>query len=57
MRGKLGVPRPVTGSQPGAVGNPSVPHAGFDPSVMSFHTLANQCEYIYNSVSGGGMED
>ena len=33
--GKSGVPNPVTGSQPGAVGNPSVEQPGLDPSVMS----------------------
>lgn len=32
---KLGVPKPVTGSQPGDAGKPSVPHPGLLPFVMS----------------------
>ena len=30
-KAKLGVPRPVTGSQPEAVLKPPVPHPGFEP--------------------------
>lgn len=37
MLGKFGVPRPVIGSHPGAAGKPSVPHAGFVPSVTSLN--------------------
>ena len=33
--GKLGVPRPLTGSQPAAALNPPVPQPGFEPFVMS----------------------
>jgi hypothetical protein len=35
----LGVPRPVTGSQPDLAGNPLVLHPGFDPDVMSLNAL------------------
>lgn len=41
---KSGVPKPVTGSHPGAVGNPLVPQPGFEPTVMSLNTPANKCE-------------
>lgn len=33
--GKLGVPRPVTGSHPSVALNPTVPQPGFEPMVMS----------------------
>ena len=47
---KSGVPRPVTGSQPGAAENPRSlfgPHSLLSPSVISFHTPLNALEYSY----------
>jgi hypothetical protein len=35
--GKFGVPRPVTGSQPGTAENPLVLHPGFVPFVISLN--------------------
>ena len=37
---KLGVPRPVTGSQPAAAGKPLVLQPGFEPVVTSLSALA-----------------
>ena len=39
--GKLGVPRPVTGSQPIVALYPLVPHPGLSPIVMSLKAPAN----------------
>lgn len=40
-RSKFGVPRPVTGSHPRAVGNPPRPQATFVPLITSLNALAN----------------
>ena len=39
---KFGVPRPDTGSHPGRAANPSVPHPGLFPTVMSLNALSNE---------------
>lgn len=45
--GKFGVPKPVTGSQPGFAKNPCVPQLGFEPFVMSLNAPVKRDEYIY----------
>ena len=42
--GKVGVPMPVTGSQPGCAAKPSVPHPGFVPLVISLNAYLNVLE-------------
>lgn len=42
--GKFGVPRPVTGSQPGFARNPCVPQLGFEPFVMSLNAPVKKDE-------------
>lgn len=44
-RSKFGVPKPVSGSQPGAAGKPCVPQPGFVPFVTSLKAWANIGEY------------
>ena len=41
---KLGVPRPVIGSHPGAAGKPCVPQPAFVPFVMSLNAPAKASE-------------
>lgn len=41
---KLGVPRPVTGSQPAFAGNPLVLHPGLLPVVISLRAAAPAAE-------------
>ena len=42
--GKLGVPKPVIGSQPGAAGKPSVPQPGLVPFVTSLNASEKASE-------------
>jgi len=42
--GKDGVPRPVTGSQPGTAVNPGVPQPWFPPVVMSLKAPEKESE-------------
>lgn len=56
--GKLGVPRPVTGSQPSTALKPEEPHPGLLPFLISFRALgsnASQHKYVPLFQGEGGL--